>query len=181
MFQTSGVSDDERRFLDFVAGFPGTMHDARILRNTTISRIDEFLENPRKDVDGIAVSPYLLGDSAYPMELWLMKPYSDATTDRKEKKFNYQLSKARVCIEQAFGVLKSRFRILTKRIDVAPAMASKIAVACAVLHNFCIDSGDRWEDQVLPQDTTQGQHVPHDLDAEELREYLKEYVWKQED
>ena len=35
------VTDDKKRFIDFAAGYPGCMHDARIMRNSTIADVEK--------------------------------------------------------------------------------------------------------------------------------------------
>ena len=81
-----------------------------------------------------------------------MKPHPEATRDRGEITFNKELSSARVSIECAFGSLKSRWRILQKRLDSRITFSVKISIACAVLHNFCIKIGDEWEDDFYDDD-----------------------------
>ena len=98
----------------------------------------EILSAPTVNFNGHEVGPYLVGDSAYPLCLSLMKPYPEGTRDRDEIKFNKELSSARVKVECAFGLLKSRWRVLQKRFDSGIDFAVKTAIACAVLHNLCI-------------------------------------------
>lgn len=118
------------------------MHDARVLRRSAIFRKaeqGEILSAPTVHVNfRHEVGPYLVGDSAYPLSPWLMKPYLEGTRDRDEIKFNKELSSARVKVECAFGLLKSRWRVLQKRFDSSIEFAVKNAIACAVLHNLCI-------------------------------------------
>ena len=131
--------------MDFACGYPGSMHDARVLRRSTIFQRAEngnILTQPTVNVTGHDIGPYLLGDSAYPLSPWLMKPYPEGTRDPREIAFNKELSSARVKVECAFGVLKSRWRILLKRFDSGIPFAVRNAVACAVLQNICIRSGD---------------------------------------
>nr|XP_050040788.1 uncharacterized protein LOC126537743 [Dermacentor andersoni] len=66
-FLTKSVCNDQNRFLDVVIGFPGSAHDARVLRESTF-----FEEAAAKCGDF-----YILGDSAYPLLPWLMTPYKD--------------------------------------------------------------------------------------------------------
>src|SRR5216117_2159826 len=60
---------------------------------------------------------YLLGDSAYRLGNRILKPYSKREIqndeDERLQSFNIALSSARVKIEHTFGLLKSRFPILT--------------------------------------------------------------------
>ena len=122
------------------------MHDARVLRRSAIFRKaerGEILSAPTVHINGRhELRPYLVGDSAYPLSPWLMKPYPEDTRDRDEIKFNKELSSARVKVECAFGLLKSRWRVLQKRFDSSIEFAAKNAIACAVLHNLCILWGD---------------------------------------
>ena len=51
--------------------------------------------------------------------------------------FNNMLRSARNPIECAFGRLKARWRILTKKIDFKLEKVPVIIYSCFVLHNFC--------------------------------------------
>ena len=47
----------------------------------------------------VSVPVVILGDPAYPLLPWLMKPYPGAGLSVKEKKFNSRLSRACVIVE----------------------------------------------------------------------------------
>ena len=115
------IVDGTGKFIEAVAGFPGSAHDARVLRNSNIYQEAEqgnILQAPRIDIDGNDIGPYLVGDSAYPLTPWLIKPFPEGTNDPDEKTFNKELSRARVVVERAFGILKGRWRVLQKRLDI---------------------------------------------------------------
>ena len=48
----------------------------------------------------------ILGDPAYPLLSWLMKPYTGSGLSDRQRKLNYRLSRAHVVVECAFGRLK---------------------------------------------------------------------------
>ncbi|XP_036345400.1 uncharacterized protein LOC118754638 [Rhagoletis pomonella] len=72
-----------------------------------------------------------------------MKPYpfSMALTET-QKLFNYNLSKCRRVVENAFEHLKARFRRIGKGIDNRIGNAPVIVRACCVLHNFLNERND---------------------------------------
>ena len=112
------------------ARWPGGNHDSYILNNSSVGQ--------HFNADGFGVG-WLLGDSGYGLKKWLMTPFSNPTT-LPEKKFNSSQKRTRCLIECAFGVLKSRWRILDHtggRLCYTPAKAARITLACCVLHNIC--------------------------------------------
>lgn len=77
-----------------------------------------------------------MGDEAFPLMDNLMKPFSRKTLNEEQAIFNYRLSRARRIVENAFGILASRFRILLREINLSPEKATLIVQACSHLHNF---------------------------------------------
>jgi len=99
-------------FLDVEAGYPGSMHDARVLQNSNIfnrAENPEILTGPTVTICGNDIQPYLVGDSAYPLSNWLLKPFPERTNDPHKIEFNKELSSACVKVECAFGSIKSRW------------------------------------------------------------------------
>ena len=58
---------------------------------------------------------------------------------------------------------------------------SKIIVACAVLHNFCILAGDKWDKDDFNDDDDNGPNNNDDVlrDGDDIRELLKNNLWTQ--
>eukprot|EP00112_Aurelia_sp_Birch-Aquarium-sp1_P015159 Seg3334.4 transcript_id=Seg3334.4/GoldUCD/mRNA.D3Y31 product="hypothetical protein" protein_id=Seg3334.4/GoldUCD/D3Y31 len=71
-----------------------------------------------------------------------MKPYSQAILKADDKYFNYRLSRARMVTEGAFGKLKGRWRILSRKCESTVSTVKAVTLACVVLHNLCIERGD---------------------------------------
>ena len=95
-------------FLDFVSGFPESIHDSRALRATELFRkaeANEVLNIPVKVVHNMNVRPIILGDGAYPISTWLLKPYPfQNNLTQEQKRFNRMLSSSRCVAENAFGL-----------------------------------------------------------------------------
>lgn len=151
------VVDGKGLFWDVCVGFPGSVHDARILRQSHLWEIlsdGQLLGQTKVTISGCDVGHYLIGDPAYPMQKWLMKPFSDTGRLTPEQHtYNYRLSSARSVVEMAFGRLKGRWRCLLKRNDCKLELSKKMALTCCVLHNICEEHGDNFTEE-LP-----GRHV----------------------
>ena len=107
-----GVVDADGKFIDVSTGWPGSIHDTRVLRLSTLYRRAEndlILNEPVRHINRVTVRPLLIGDSAYPLLTWLVGPYPQSRNlSREHCKFNKILNKTRVIVERAYGKLKSR-------------------------------------------------------------------------
>ncbi|KAK8785699.1 hypothetical protein V5799_007934 [Amblyomma americanum] len=124
-----GICNDQNKFLDVFIGFPGSAHDARVLKESPF-----FAEATSKCGDD-----YILGDSAYPLLPWLLTPYRDngSSFPSWKKKFNKYHSQQRVAIENTFGLVKQRFRRLYLIDAKSILQCCKIVMGACVLHNLC--------------------------------------------
>jgi hypothetical protein len=67
-------------------------------------------------VENAVPKPYVaVGDEAFPLKTYLLRPYSKHHhgVDESKKIYNYRLSRARRVVENAFGILASRWRVTT--------------------------------------------------------------------
>ena len=90
--------------------YAGNSHDAIILKSTELwTNIveDGLLPNIGKKIGEISCPPLIVGDSAFPLRTWPLKPYTNAVLTPQQRYFNYRLSRARMVTEGAYGQLKA--------------------------------------------------------------------------
>ncbi|XP_048345022.1 uncharacterized protein LOC125428625 isoform X2 [Sphaerodactylus townsendi] len=138
------VCDHKGHFFEVDIGHPEKSHDVHIFHGCHFTHAMDrgafFPDNPTLSMEGVAVSPLVLADGAFPMRRWLVKPYAPAH-DARERHFNQRLSSARCVVEQAFRRLKARWRCLLTRLPVMTSNVNAIVAACVVLHNICESEG----------------------------------------
>lgn len=149
------------------------MHDARLLRKSVFYR--RINEDPSLIIPG----GVLLGDSAYPETSYLVPPYKDfGNLTAKQLKFNYLHSATRIVVENAFGLLKGRFRRLKFFESPNLGFITNCIVAACVLHNICIAENDYCDIEYLEEydipvfDNTQSEPSEHSGTRQELFEYM---------
>ncbi|XP_057200033.1 putative nuclease HARBI1 [Triplophysa rosa] len=122
------VIDANYKILDLVAKWPGSTHDARVLSQSGLTGL--FEQNY------VRPGCQLLGDSGYPLKRWLLTPYR---TPQGEHQLNYNRAhkETRAVVERGIGQLKRRFHVLHGEIRHCPEHASRIIMACGILHNIC--------------------------------------------
>ncbi|VEN56206.1 unnamed protein product [Callosobruchus maculatus] len=138
--QMQSVCDSNRKLTDIFIGYPGSVHDARVFRNSP-------LHHTLQEKCGTEI---ILADSAYPCLRHMLTPYRDnGNVTPVERNFNKKLSECRITIEHTFGMLKQRFRQLyhlkLRKIDDI----CHFIRACCVLHNMALFDGF----EIDPEDT----------------------------
>lgn len=123
-------------------GAEGRRSDGGILQNSVLKCLleDKCLNVPeaRSISDKGPKLPYVIvGDEAFALNNYMLRPYSRRNNLSLEKKvFNYRLSRARRTVECTFGILTSRWRIFRRPITTSVHTAISIVKATVCLHNF---------------------------------------------
>ena len=122
-------------------GTAGSCSDAQIFNASQLKEMieDETLGLPQACpiIQGQRdVSYFILADDAFTLKKWLLKPYSRRGLTRQERIANYRISRARRVVENAFGILAARFRVLLTNIELPPETVRDVVMTCVVLHNI---------------------------------------------
>ncbi|KAL3969660.1 YTH domain-containing family protein [Sarotherodon galilaeus] len=130
-----------------VGGY-GRTSDGSILANSTFGqalRAGTLHLPPDQPLPGgehRGAQPHVfVADEAFPLRRELMRPFPGRLLPLEKRIFNYRLSRARMIVEGAFGVLSSQWRMYRRSMELHPEIAEKCVKATCVLHNFlrCLD------------------------------------------
>ena len=155
-----GLVDANYRFIDIYVGWPGSVHDARVFAHSSLYNkimTGNLLPDKTEKLHGVDVPLYMIGDSAYPLQSWLMKPFPhNSALSPGQQQYNHMISSARIVVENSYGRLKGRWRRLMKRNDMHIDNIPMIIAAACVLHNVCEVHGEHFNNAwINASDTSQ--------------------------
>lgn len=131
------ICDPNMKIINLNTNYGGATHDSFIWRQSGIQRIMSHIHNLGE------TNSWLIGDSGYPLQPYLLKPFLNPPPNSPESRFNTAHCRARNVIERCFGILKMRFRCLLQervaRYD--PYFVGMLVTACSILHNMCLAAG----------------------------------------
>ena len=145
----TAIAAPNLKFTYAFAGWPGSRQDSHVFSQSKFFQYAEEKYMP--------LGYYLVGDSGYTNFHWLMTPYSEAAkrhpgTGKASRTYNFNHASTRVVVEQAFALLKGRFRIL-KCVHCKLKHVAMVTMACVVLHNMCIQWSDPWHKPTIDRPT----------------------------
>lgn len=82
-----------------------------------------------------SIPVHLIADDAFPMGKRLLKPYPQRMLTPEERIFNYRLSRGRRLVENVFGIISSKFRILKMEMAFTVKHCVTVVESICVLHN----------------------------------------------
>ncbi len=134
--QLQAITDHRGKFIDIFVGYPWSVHDARVLRNSPVYA-GSLYSPPGKCI---------LRDSGYPClstPICLITPYREPVQNPVQAHFNSKHSRAWNIIERTFGMMKTHWHsIFFKALEISPAFVPEVVACCAVLQNLALLNGD---------------------------------------
>ena len=107
--------DADYNFMYIDVGAVGAESDGGVFAQTQLATLfnnmQANLPPPEllpSDPDGTPLEYFMLGDDAFALKPWMMKPYPSRGLTIEERIFNYRQSRARRVVENAFGILANR-------------------------------------------------------------------------
>ena len=147
------VVDSDGIFTFVDAGRAGSLGDAYTFNHSRLlKKIEDnvWLPGPSKTVFGQQIKPYILADSAFGSSEYIIKGYKHPPPPGRPTSFNASVNQGRKVVEQTFGRLKGRFRIVKTNFIRDPEFAAKVAMLCCSLHNLCTRGNVPFFDSWLP-------------------------------
>lgn len=178
------IADADGMFVTIDVGEFGRNSDGRAFRNSNMGqallRGNLGLPQPTPLPGETREIPfYFVADEAFSLHKNVMKPYSRKQLDSDKKKiFNGRLTRGRKSVECSFGMLTSKFQVLSTLIRCDPARVDVIVQAICVLHNAIrecdgVFSRPQYENIVVGDPTDH--HMPMTGSAKNVRDYLSTY------
>jgi len=198
---TVALVDYRKRFINVEVGWPGSVGDGRVFRNSRLSSIyKEWLSAfPTKRLPTgetwngrliqEEVPAFILTDSADANSKHLVTTFKlcEIREDGVAEALNKKMGGAQYHVENAFGIMKGRFQIFQRALQCASEnikFAIMLISSLFVLHNFLIDvaddSGNWWNIAEVENDDgdTEGAILddPHYIESTKTRDILIRHV-----
>lgn len=169
-----GIADASYKFLYIDVGSNGRISDGGVFRKSSFNQalLQNKLNLPSANplpFRNIPVPYVLVADDAFALSVNILKPFSARNMNAIQRIFNYRLSRARRVIENAFGIMSARFRVLRSPIKLEPRKTRQVTLACCVLHNYLMSrtSSVYFNPNLVDRHTEDGTLLPGEWRSEQ--------------
>eukprot|EP00057_Strongylocentrotus_purpuratus_P004800 XP_003729473.1 PREDICTED: putative nuclease HARBI1 [Strongylocentrotus purpuratus] len=156
------IVDANYSFLWCKVGANGSSSDAGVFNKSTLRGAleDNTTGFPVPDPlpgDDRDFPYFIVGDDAFPLRKWLLKPYSRRAMTQKERVMNYRTHRV---VENGFGILAHRWRCLLTTLQLEPGRVIYVVLGCLTLHNRLRKRRPGLQDLNLDREDEDGNVVP---------------------
>ena len=140
------VVNAEYKFVYVNCRQPGRIADGGVIRKTTFYKklLQGELNIPPPSETDEGLGFIFIGDEAFALDENMVKVYAQKTLTYERRIFNYRVCRARNVVENAFGLIASKFRVLLTAIHLEPLKVNTIVMAICTLHNFLKRNSSRY-------------------------------------
>ena len=126
-------------------GCNGRNNDGGVWNESELQKCieDGTIKLPMNDAQSASYPnmPYVfLGDDAFALKTFMMKPYPQNNLTIDKRIYNYRHSRTRRISENLFGILANRWRIFYTIIPLSPKLVENIILSTLALHNMLCKS-----------------------------------------
>ena len=137
------VADATYKFLYVDVGAEGGASDGGTWSNCSLhDAVEENIAGLLQPVslpnDDQPVPYHFVGDDAFALRTWMMKPFSHRSQILRERIYSYRLSRAQRVVENVFGILCQRFRCFLTTMHQHADNITLITMCACVLHNLIL-------------------------------------------
>lgn len=132
------IVNSNYEFIYIDVGKQGRLSDGEVIEATSFFHKlnDGTLNLPENEENDGGLNFVFVADEALSLHKNIIKPYSQRDLNYERRIYNYRLSRARNVVENAFGIMSSRFRILRTDINLSIEKINYVVSGICVLHNF---------------------------------------------
>jgi len=122
--------DADYKFIYVDVGTNGRVSDGGVFRKSSLAKAiaNNSLNFPEKQGRIMPIPYVIVADAAFPLTNNILKLFSFKNMIWSQRIFNYRLSRVRRVVENAFGILANKWRVLLTPIQLAPAKVQLITL-----------------------------------------------------
>jgi hypothetical protein len=133
--------DSDYKFVSLDVAGNGVHSDAQLYNQSELYRAleDKSIGFPAPEPmpnDDTPFPYFILGDDAFALRDYLLKPYGVRGLSHSQRIYNYRISRGHRVVENAFGILANRWQILLSTMMQSPPVVRSIVECIVCLHNL---------------------------------------------
>ncbi|XP_023312016.1 uncharacterized protein LOC111692317 [Anoplophora glabripennis] len=166
------VVNSNYEFIFVDAGKNGRISDGGVLQYTTFYQylVEEKLHLPDRYDCRENMNFVFISDEAFALHKHILKPFPQRNLNYEKRIYNYRLSKGRNVVENVFGLITARFRVLHTTINMKPLHIQYVVLAICTLHNYLIQRKNQY---IGP--------ITFDSENKQTHQCMKNAEWRQND